>query len=192
MSDKHATVGVEMLHYAIATVAADGTVTYDLPVKISDAQKITITPKTTTDKYYADDTTADIVNSFDGCDVGIETYGIKNEILAALEGHEVDANGVVIENANDEPPYIALGFRSRKRNGKYRYIWLLLGKKKPGNEEYETIKEKQEPKSAVMPFEFVQCANGNWRYKIDEDDPAAPIGLETKWFAKVYDGSFPA
>ena len=190
MAGKQAPVGLKDLHYAIATIAEDGTVTYEEVKKISDVQTATITPSVSTDKYYADDTTADIVNSFDGCTVELTTYGIKNSILAELEGHETDENGVTIEKADDEAPYIALGFRSKKRNGKYRYVWLLLGKKQLDKEEYESKQDKENPKSTTLTFQFVARADGFWRYRVDEDDENAPADLADKWFTQVYDGTW--
>jgi len=187
-----ATVGAKNLHYAIATVAEDGTVTYDSPVKIADFQKITISASTSTDKYYADDRAVDIINSFEGCTVTLTTQGMSTETEAVLKGITIDENGVLTDNIHNEPPYIALGFQSLKANGKYRFVWLLLGKMQIFNEEYETIKDKKEPKSLEIPFEFVARADGNWRHKIDEDSENAPEDLETKWFQKVYDGSFTA
>lgn len=187
-----ATVGAKNLYYAIATVAEDGSVTYDTPVKIADFQKITIAASTSSDKYYADDRTAEIINSFDGCTVTLSTLGMKLETEAALKGLEIDANGVLTDDIYAEPPYIALGFQSLKANGKYRFVWLLQGKMQIFDEEYETIKEKKEPKALEIPLEFVHREDGKWRHKIDEEMTGAPTDLQTKWFTQVYDGSFPA
>lgn len=186
----NATVGAKNLYYAIATVAEDGSVTYDTPVKIADFQKINISASTSTDKYYADDRTTDIINSFDGCTVTLSTQGMSTETEAILKGIIVDENGVLTDNIYNEPPYIALGFQSLKANGKYRFVWLLQGKMQIFDEEYETIKNKKEPKALEIPFEFVARADGNWRHKVDEDSATAPADLATQWFTKVYDGSF--
>lgn len=188
---KQATIGVKDLCYAVATVAADGTVTYATPKPIASVQKIGLSVSASSDKHYADDTTVDIINNFEGCSASIDTYGIDNATIAELEGHTVDTNGIMVENENDEAPYIAIGFKSKKRNDKYRFMWLLLGKKQADSEEYETKKEKKDPKSSSMSFEFVPRADGNWRYKVDEDDISAPADLATKFLATVYDGTWP-
>ena len=188
---KQATVGVKDLCYAIATVATDGSVTYAAPKTITSVQKIGLSVSASSDKYYADDAVADIVNNFEGASVTIDTYGIDNATIAELEGHTVDENGVMVESKNDDPPYIALGFKSKKRNSNYRYVWLLLGKKQADSEEYETIKDKEEPKSSQLTFEFVARADDNWRYKVDGDDPTIDPGLADVFLTQVYDGTVP-
>ena len=59
-------------------------------------------------------------------------------MLAELLGQEVDENSVVWAGKEDEPPYVAVGFRAKKTGGKYRYVWLLKAKFKVPSEKYET------------------------------------------------------
>lgn len=193
MSNKLATVGIKDFHFAIAT-EVEGVVTYGTPKPIRDIQRISIQPSTSTDKYYADDNTADILDSFDGATVSADFYGVAYKLISEISGSKVDTNGVIVEKGLDEAPYIAVGFRSLKRNKKYRYVWLVYGKKTTHTEEMETIKEKQDPKSMTLPFEFIVSPETNiWKYTVDEEDLDAEVtGIETKWFAKVYDGSFGA
>lgn len=44
-----------------------------------------------------------------------------------LLGNAVDDNGVLVRTATDKPPYFAVGFKSEKSNGKYRFVWLYKG-----------------------------------------------------------------
>ena len=53
-------------------------------------------------------------------------------------GNTIDDNGVLIRSANDQPPYFAVGFKSEKSNGKYRYVWLYKVRAKPVTENYAT------------------------------------------------------
>lgn len=193
MSNKLATVGIKDFHFAIAT-ELDGAITYGTPKPIKDIQRISIQPSTSTDKYYADDNTADILDSFDGATVSADFYGVAYKIISEISGSEIDSNGVIVEKGLDEAPYIAIGFRSLKRNKKYRYVWLVYGKKTTHNEEMETVKEKQDPKSMTLPFEFITSPETNiWKYTVDEEDLSEGLtDIETKWFAKVYDGNFGA
>lgn len=50
---------------------------------------------------------------------------------AKLQGDKV-VEGVLIA------PTLALGFKSKKNNGKYRYVWLLKGKFELTADEYDT------------------------------------------------------
>jgi len=58
--------------------------------------------------------------------------------------------GVLIESKDDLPPTIALGFKSKKNNGKYRYVWLLKGKFELVTDEYDTEAEKPKAQSAKL------------------------------------------
>jgi phi13 family phage major tail protein len=191
MGKKQATDNIRNLHYAIAIIdETTGKVTYNAPEKISDFQKIKISVSSNTDKHYADGGVCDVINNFEGGKAEIDTYGIDNKTIALIEGHKVDANGVMISSAEDEAPYIALGFEAMKRNKKKRFVWLLLCKKSLGSEEYETRKGKSDPKGTNLSFELIQREDGIWKYTIDEDDENAPKNLNETWFKKVYDGSF--
>lgn len=190
MIGKNATIGVDKLHYAEVTldeetkeVTANGT-----PKKIPDVNKINITVKTNRTEAYADDIT-EIDDDIESIDIAIDTIGISNTILAELDGHTFDSNGVMVHNRDDKAKHIAIGFRSKKKNKAYRYVWLLLGKKAPSNEEYETQKGK-EGKKTQLTFTFVHRTDGNIKYQVDSDNEKAPEDLDSKWFAKVYDGTW--
>ena len=47
-------------------------------------------------------------------------------------------DGVLDERREGEKPYLAIGWRFLKANGKYRYVWLLKGKLSQEEEEGET------------------------------------------------------
>lgn len=182
--------GLRDLHYAIATIAEDGSVTYAVPKPIRNLQKMGLDIKVSGDKYYADDSIAHIENNFEGCAVQLELLGVGTEEEAELKGAVIDENGVMIDSATDIPPYIALGFRAARADNKYRYVWLTLGKMQPSKEDYQTQEQKKQLQSVALNFEFDKRADGVWRYKTDEDSENAPADLKTKWFEKVYDGNF--
>lgn len=39
-------------------------------------------------------------------------------------GATLDSNGVLISGGEDISQYVAIGFRAKKSNGKYKYYWL--------------------------------------------------------------------
>ena len=45
-------------------------------------------------------------------------------MAADLTGTTIDANGVIISTSEDGGDPVAVGFRAKKSNGKYRYYWL--------------------------------------------------------------------
>ena len=49
---------------------------------------------------------------------------------------------MLICTASDKPPYFAVGFKSEKSNGAYRYVWLYKVRAKPVTENYATKEGK--------------------------------------------------
>ena len=43
-----------------------------------------------------------------------------------------------IRTAQDKPPYFAVGFKSEKSNGKFRFVWLFKVRAKPLTENFAT------------------------------------------------------
>lgn len=58
---------------------------------------------------------------------GTLTLGVDDIGAAAasdLTGAVIDQNGVIISASEDGGAPVAIGFRAKKANGKYRYFWL--------------------------------------------------------------------
>lgn len=131
------TLGLKDLHYAVCT-EADGAESYGTPKKMAEAMSADLSVKTADGSLYADDTLSVSVTEFAS---GTLKLGIKDltlEVVAELLGQAVDKNSVVWAGKEDEPPYVAVGFRAKKTGGKYRYVWLLKAKFKVPSEKYET------------------------------------------------------
>ena len=59
-------------------------------------------------------------------------------IQEMLFANTMDDNGVLLRTAQDKPPYFAVGFKSEKSNGKFRYVWLYKVRAKPLTENFAT------------------------------------------------------
>ena len=59
-------------------------------------------------------------------------------IQEQIFGNQIDENGVLIRTSTDKPPYFAVGFKSEKSNGNFRYVWLYKVRAKPLTENYAT------------------------------------------------------
>lgn len=57
----------------------------------------------------------------------IELRNISLTTKADIEGYPEVKDGVLDERREGEKPYLAIGWRFLKANGKYRYVWLLKG-----------------------------------------------------------------
>lgn len=180
-------VGLDKLHYALMTDEA--TETYATPVPIPGAITATISPEVNSETLYADDQAAEIATSLGGVEVEINVKDLPSDIQSVILGSTIDENGVVIDSKNDNPPYLALGFRSRKSNGEYRYYWLFKGKFTPAEEEFNTKEDSPSFQTPTITGSFLpRESDGQWRARVDSDDEGIKPAVITDWFTKVYDG----
>jgi len=178
-----ALVGLESLHYAILTDGA--TPTYGVPAIIAPAITAKITPKVNMDMLYADNKGIEVAQTLSEVDVELNTQDIPLEVQAALLGHTLDSTkGVLTKSANDIAPYVAIGFKAKKANGKYRYVWLLKGMFQELEEDYATKEDKVKFSTPTLKGTFLPRQDGAIEYTADED--SGYTGGDSGWFTAVY------
>ena len=166
-------IGLRDIHIALLTDDDNTGATYQTPSKLERAVSAKLTPKVNSENIYSDDTVEDIISSFDSVEVEIELNQLSLTSRATLQGAKV-VKGVLVESKEDIAPTLALGFKSKKHNGKYRYVWLLKGKFELATDEYDTEAEKPSPKSAKLKGTFFsRDFDGNFRFIADEDEAGA-------------------
>lgn len=177
-------IGLDKLHFAVMTDEE----TYTTPKPIPGAIEATITPTTNTATLFADDQADEVATSLGGIEVSLNVKDLPKEIYAELLGATITDDGVLVETKNDVPPYVALGFRSLKSNGKYRYFWLYKGKFQLSEETYATRTDTPEFQTPTITAQFVPRAkDGKWRARVDEDDTGVDPSVIQNWFNAVYE-----
>ncbi len=73
---------------------------------------------------WADDGAAEIIKEFKNGKLTLGVDDIGKTVAAKLTGATTDENGVLISASEDGGEPVAIGFRAKKANGKYRYFWL--------------------------------------------------------------------
>ena len=119
-----ATIGLDKLFYSKITEDEDGNETYATPVSLAKAMTAELSVELAEATLYADDGAAEVVKEFQS---GTLTLGVDDIGAAAasdLTGAVIDQNGVIISASEDGGAPVAIGFRAKKANGKYRYFWL--------------------------------------------------------------------
>jgi len=178
-------VGLRDLHYAILTQDDAMGVAYEDPVKIAGAISATITPTVNTETLFADDGPSETASALGEITVELQVKDLPLPVQAALLGHDLE-NGVLIRNADDNAPYVALGFRSLKSNGKYRYVWLYKGKFAPPEQQYQTKEDTPAFQTPTITGTFVKREYDDaWQAVGDEDEPGFTAGAT--WFDAVYE-----
>ncbi|MEN8906948.1 MAG: major tail protein [Clostridiales bacterium] len=111
-------VGLRNIHIAILTSDTTEGAIYEAPEKLKRAISAKLTPKTNSENIYSDDAVEDVLHVFEGVDVEIEINQLSLTSRAKLQVAKV-VKGVLIENKDDLAPIIAIGFKSKKSNGKF-------------------------------------------------------------------------
>ncbi|UOB94170.1 hypothetical protein BTI679_14930 [Bacillus wiedmannii] len=122
------TVGVDSLVYA-KLLKDDATgVDYSAVKEMEGAVKIKTSKKVASEIMWSDNKKSEIAESDGEVEVEIELRSISLSTKADIEGYPEVKDGVLDERREGEKPYVAIGWRFLKANGKYRYVWLLKGK----------------------------------------------------------------
>lgn len=179
-------IGMDMIYYAVMT--DEDNETYDTPVRIPGAVTATVSPTTNSETFYADDKADEVATSLGDISIEINPKDLPRDILADLLGATVDSNGVIAQASTDIAPYVAIGWRSRKSNGKYRYFWYYKGKFQPNEEEFQTKEDTPTFQTPTITGLFIPRNIDNaWRVRVDEDDAGVPSSVITNWFTSVYE-----
>ena len=106
---------------------------------MSGAIEASITPDNADpDIQYADDIEFDVLYPDPELTFTTKMADIPLAIQEMIFGNNIDDNGVLIRTSTDKPPYFAVGFKSEKSNGKFRFVWLYKVRAKPLTENYAT------------------------------------------------------
>ena len=119
-----ATIGLDKLFYAPITEDEHGEETYGTPKVLAKAMTADLSVELNEAVLYADDGAAEVVKEFKSGTLSLGVDDIGAETAGDLTGTTIDANGVVISSSEDGGDPVAVGFRAKKSNGKYRYYWL--------------------------------------------------------------------
>lgn len=119
-----ATIGLDKLFYAKITEDAEGNETYANPVQLAKAMTADLSVELAEATLYADDGAAELVKEFKSGTLSLGVDDIGPTVASDLTGSTIDANGAVISASEDGGAPVAIGFRAKKSNGKYKYFWL--------------------------------------------------------------------
>ena len=189
-----ATIGLDKLYYAPITLDNDGAETYGTPVQLAKAISAELSVELNEAVLYADDGQAESVKEFKNGSLSLNVDELAPIHVAALLGAEIDENGVLISRGEDNPNYVAIGFRARKANGKYRYFWLYKVQfAVPGT----SLATKGDSITFSTPtiegtiFQRVKPDGKDkhpWKAEITEDP--TNIAIVEAWYTAVYEPSY--
>ncbi|MDF2804954.1 MAG: Phi13 family phage major tail protein [Anaerocolumna sp.] len=182
-------IGLRDVSFAPLTDNTDiigGTAQYGNMTKYERSVSAKITPKSTSEMQYSDDNIEEIIQKFDSIDVEIELNQLGPATRAFLQGSQL-INGVLVENKNDVPPWVAMSFRSLKSDKvHYRYVCLFKGQFELTADNYDTDADKLKTQTATLKATFIpRESDGNWRLIADDDEPGVDINALAGWLTAV-------
>jgi phi13 family phage major tail protein len=182
------TVSLKDAHYSIITVGADGLETYSPYKKFAPSIEAKVQQAIDQQVQYADDAAVEISTAEGEITLDFTALDISNKVLADVLGKQVDNNGVLLSTSEDIPPYVAFAFRSRKGNGKYRFVTLYKGRFAQPEENYVTKQGKADTQNASISGIFVKRGKDNlMKARVDEDDQGYTAATGDGWFTQPYE-----
>ena len=173
------------IHYALLTSDTTEGVTYAKPEPLVGAISASISPTTNQEKLWADDGVFDIASQLGDITLELELAALPMKAQAILLGHKYE-KGVMVQNASDEAPYVAIGFMSQPQPNQFRCVWLYKGKFQLVEDEYSTSNDSPAWRQPKLTGTFVQRDyDGNWQISADTSDPEF-TGVDS-WFNEVYE-----
>lgn len=189
-------IGCDSLYYAKMT--AEDTVstapTYATPVAAPGVMSVNINPNAAQETLFADDGPMETATTLGKIEVEIKKSELTAQNKVDLLGHTLDSKGGIVYGDSDVPPFVAIGFRTLKSNGKYRYVWLYKGKFMDPEDNNETKGDGINFQTDTIKGQFVKLNKAStigdvvtrpWKYEIDEDTATADETTTDGWFAAV-------
>ena len=193
-----ATIGLDRLYYAAITEDVQENETYGTPKVLAKAIKADLSVELAEATLYADDGAAVILKEFKSGKLSLDVDDIGQTVAGELTGATTDQNGVLISSSEDGGKPVAIGFRAKKANGKYRYVWLFRVKFGVPNTNLSTKGENITFSTPTIEGTISRRNKPDgrghhpWRAEVNEDDTGIDASIIASWYQNVYEPNFEA
>ena len=191
-----ATIGLDKLYYAKITEDENGNETYATPVQLAKAMNADLSVELAEATLYADDGAAEIVKEFKNGTLSLGVDDVGASVASDLTGATIDANGVVVSTSEDGGDPVAVGFRAKKSNGKYKYYWLYRVKFGIPATNLATKGDSITFSTPTIEGTILRRnkVDGKgkhpWKAEVTEGDSAVTADTITNWYKEVYEPSY--
>lgn len=168
--------------YIAVRKEADGTVTYDTPIKLPGMRSISLEAQGELTKFYADDMVYYTSSSNNGYEGDVEVAMIPDEIRKAILGEVEDEKKVLLENTNAATVTFALLFEIEGDVKGTRFVFYNCTMTRP-TVESETTEDTKEPGTETFTLSAAPEADGLVRAKTTADTDETTYN---GWFTSVY------
>lgn len=191
-----ATIGLDRLFYAKINEDENGIETYESPKILAKAMTAELSVELIEAILYADDGASEIVKEFNSGTLTLGIDDIGSIAAQDLTGSKIDSNNVVVSRSEDGGNPVAVGFRAKKANGKYRYFWLYRVIFSIPTTNLTTKGESitfSSPTIEGTVFRRNKLDGENkhpWKAEVTEGDNGVAQEIITNWFSSVYEPDF--
>ena len=191
-----ATIGLDRLYYAKITEGENGEETYATPTPLAKAISAELSVELAEAILYADDGAAEIVKEFKNGTLALGIDDIGSTVASDLTGATIDDNHVLISTSEDGGTPVAVGFRAKKANGKYKYYWLYKVKFGIPATNLATKGDSITFSTPTIEGTIMRRnkldAKGKhpWKAEVTEGDMEVAAETITNWYKNVYEPSF--
>jgi phi13 family phage major tail protein len=189
MAENKIKFGLKNVYYAVATIAADGSATYDTPVAFPGAVSLSLSPNGDTTPFYADNIAYWVGVSNTGYEGDFEIAKVVDSFKTDVLGYKSDNKNVLLEDANAATVHFALLFQFEGDQKATRHVMYNCTATRPsaaGSTKTETVEPETETLTLTATSIYVAgLGNGMDIVKaesIDSTDSTTYSG----WFSGVY------
>lgn len=191
-----ATIGLDKLFYAKITEDENGDETYSIPKSLAKAISAELSIELAEATLYADDGAAEVVKEFKQgtLTLGIDDIGVVS--AQDLTGAVIDDNKVLISASENGGSPVAIGFRAKKANGKYRYFWLYRVKfgvpatNLATKGDSITFSTPTIEGTVMRRNKLDGKGNHPWKAEVTEGETGVVSSLINAWYNEVYEPDF--
>ena len=179
-------VGLKDFHVCKITSDTPGEgAVYESPVRIPGIISATMSTERSTENYYSDDIVEETFSSFNSISLEVEISNLSQSERALLLRQTV-TKGVSAASADDTAEEVGIMFRSKRTDGKYRYVALTRGKFVEPSESFATESDSVSPQTMTLTFTGIplQC-NGIYKITADEGEDDLPSDYLKNFFQEM-------
>ena len=193
-----ATIGLDRLYYAKITEGSNGDETYETPKPLAKAITAELSVELAEATLYADDGAAEIIKEFQNGTLSLGIDDIGAAIASDLTGATIDDNKVLISTSEDGGDPVAIGFRAKKANGKYRYFWFYRVKfgipatNLTTKGDSITFSTPTIEGTVLRRNKLDGQGKHPWKAEVNEGDEGVSSEIITGWYTEVYEPVFAA
>ena len=191
-----ATIGLDKLYYAPITEDENGEETYGTPVQLAKAISAELSVELAEATLYADDGASEVVKEFKSGTLSLGVDDIGPSVASDLSGVTIDKNNVIIASSEDVTSPVAIGFRAKKSNGKYKYFWLYRVKFGIPASSLATKGDSITFSTPTIEGTIMRRNkpdgknNHPWKAEVTEGDTGVETSVITNWYSKVYEPTY--